>query len=105
MPAVQILALNKPGVAPQIVLRGAHLASENEGPSRKKALLLKEALALKAPLQIKAAELWLKLGKADQALRELEALPSRTWECGWAIKTRIAAMGVLRERSEVTVHN
>jgi hypothetical protein len=52
-------------------------------------------------LQIQAAEYWLKLGEADLALKELEALPSRTWKCGWALKTRIAAMGVLRERSEV----
>jgi hypothetical protein len=54
-------------------------------------------------LQIKAAEYWLKLGLADEALRELEKLPSRSWKCGWALKTRIAAMGMLRERSEVMV--
>jgi hypothetical protein len=54
-------------------------------------------------IQIKAAEYWLKLGEADQALRELEALPTRTWKCGWALKTRIAAIGVLRERSQVVV--
>jgi hypothetical protein len=52
-------------------------------------------------LRIKAAEYWLKLGEADQALRDLENLPSRIWECGWALKTRIAAIGALRERSEV----
>jgi hypothetical protein len=39
---------------------------------------------------------------SDQALRELEALPARTWTCGWALKTRIAAMGALRGRDEVT---
>ena len=55
-------------------------------------------------LQIKAAEYWLKLGEADQALRELEALPSRSWKCGWALKTRIAAMGALRGRDEMHVH-
>lgn len=53
-------------------------------------------------LQIKAAEYWLKLGEADQALKELEALPSRSWTCGWALRTRIAAMGVLRGRDELT---
>jgi hypothetical protein len=62
-----------------------------------------ELLPINEALQIKAAEYWLKLGEADQALRELEALPSRSWKCGWALKTRIAAMGVLRGRSEVTV--
>ena len=55
-------------------------------------------------IQIKAAEYWLKLGEADQALGELDALPSRFWTCGWAMKTRIAAMGVLRRRrDELTV--
>jgi hypothetical protein len=52
-------------------------------------------------LPIKAAEYWLKLGEADQALKELEALPSRIWRCRWALKTRIAAIGVLRERGQV----
>src|ERR1017187_6321795 len=47
-------------------------------------------LPINDALQIKAAEYWLKLGEADQALKELEALPTRTWKCGWAIKTRIA---------------
>jgi hypothetical protein len=56
-------------------------------------------LTIHDALQIKAAEYWLKLGEADLALKELEALPTRIWKCGWAIKTRIAAMGVLRERS------
>ena len=60
-------------------------------------------LSLQPSLQIKAAEYWLKLGGADQALRELEALPSTSWTCGWAMKTRIAAMGVLKKgRDELT---
>jgi hypothetical protein len=54
-------------------------------------------------LQIQAAEFWLKLGEADQAWRELEKLPTTIWRCRWALKTRIAAMGVLRERREVAV--
>jgi hypothetical protein len=60
-------------------------------------------LPLQDSLQIQAAEYWLKLGEADQALKELEALPSRSWKCGWALKTRIAAMGALRERDERTI--
>ena len=54
-------------------------------------------------LQIKAAEFWLKPGEADLALKELECLPSKIWNHGWAIKTRIAAIGALRERTEMTV--
>ena len=68
-----------------------------------KTLPMQEAPPLKNSLQIKAAEYWLKLGEADQALRELEALPSGIWKCGWALKTRIAAMGVLRERDGKTI--
>jgi hypothetical protein len=62
-----------------------------------------EVLPINDALPIQA-EYWLELGKADQALKELEALPSRSWKCGWALKTWIAAMGVLRERDERTVH-
>jgi hypothetical protein len=64
-----------------------------------------KTLPIQDSLQIKAAEYWLKLGEADQALKELEKLPSRIWKCGWALKTRIAAIGVLRERSQVVVQN
>ena len=60
-----------------------------------------KSLTIQDSLQIKAAEYWLKLGEADQALRELEALPSRIWKSGWALKTRIAAMGALRKRGEM----
>jgi hypothetical protein len=62
-------------------------------------------LPMQDSLQIKAAEYWLKLGEADQALRELENLPSNIWKCGWAVRTRIAAMGVLRQRNEFMVQN
>jgi hypothetical protein len=90
MQPVNILAPNAqfiPGVAQSV---------------KAKTLTIQEAPPLKNSLQIKAAEYWLKLGEADQALRELEALPPRSWKCGWALKTRIAAMGALRGRDEVT---
>jgi hypothetical protein len=41
------------------------------------------------------------LGEADQALQELESLPQNTWKNRAAIKIRIAAMGMLRERAEL----
>jgi len=59
-------------------------------------------LPIQDSLQVKAAEYWLKLGEADQALKELEKLPSKSWKCGWALKTRIAAIGALRGRDEMT---
>ena len=90
MQAVQILVPNDqivPGVAQSV---------------KPKTLTIQEAPPLKNSLQIKAAEYWLKLGEADQALRELEALPSRFWNHRWALRTWIAAMGVLRRRDEMT---
>ena len=65
-------------------------------------LKAKNRLSVKEAIQIKAAEHWLNLGEADPALRELEALPSRSWKCSWALKTRIAALGALRGRDEMT---
>ncbi len=62
-----------------------------------------QPLTIQDSLQIKAAEYWLKLGEADKALRELEALPSRSWKCGWTLRIRIAAMVRLRERDERTI--
>jgi hypothetical protein len=55
-------------------------------------------LPINDAIQIKAAEYWLRLGEADEALRELEKL-SETWNSPAAIKVRVAAIGML----EVTV--
>jgi len=52
-------------------------------------------LPLEDAVRVKSAELWLKLGEADEALRELERLPSRSWDHVWALKTRILALAVL----------
>jgi len=60
------------------------------------------SLPINDALHIKTAESglhWLKLGEADQALRELENLPENTWNNRVAIKIRVAAIGVLRERA------
>jgi hypothetical protein len=55
-------------------------------------------LPLNDAIQIQAAEYWLTLGEADEALRELEKL-SETWNSPTAIKVRVAALDVLGERS------
>ena len=62
-----------------------------------------EVLPINNALQIQAAEYWLKLGEADLALKELDALPTRIWRCSWALETRIAAIGVLRGRDELKI--
>jgi hypothetical protein len=55
-------------------------------------------LPINHAIQIRAAEYWLSLGEADEALRELEKLP-QTWNHPAAIKVRVAALEVLAERS------
>jgi hypothetical protein len=77
-----------------------HAVGEHPGVAQS---VKEKTLAIQDSLQIKAAESRLELGEADQALKELETLPSRIWKCGWALKTRIAAMGALRERDEKAV--
>jgi hypothetical protein len=43
-------------------------------------------------LRVKAAHYWLALGESDQALRELEALPSHAWQHPLAVAVRLAAL-------------
>ncbi len=59
-----------------------------------------QVLSLGNAVLIKSAEYWLKLGEADQALRELEGLPQDTWNHPAALKARVAAIGALRGISE-----
>jgi hypothetical protein len=54
-------------------------------------------------LQIKAAEYWLRLGEADEALSELENLPRKSWESPYAIEIRVTALGMLKEKNEIAV--
>ena len=60
-------------------------------------------LPISDALQIKGAEYWLKLGEADEALRELERLPGLTWKHPAALKARIAALGMLRENNQTAI--
>jgi hypothetical protein len=59
----------------------------------------KDRLPLSHALQVRSAEYWLRLGEADQALRELEALPQSAWNHHSAVEARVAAVGVLQERT------
>ena len=54
-------------------------------------------------VRIKSAELWLTLGKADEALRGLEALPRTAWIDSSARKVRVAALRVLDGRTGAIV--
>jgi hypothetical protein len=57
-------------------------------------------LPTKDAIRIRAAEYWLKLGEADQALRELEGL-QQTWNHPSAVKIRVAAIEMLNGRGKV----
>jgi hypothetical protein len=59
-------------------------------------------LSLSHALRIKGAEYWLKLGEADEALRELERLPGLTWKHPTALKARIAAIG-MQENNQTAI--
>jgi len=60
-------------------------------------------LSLSHSIRIKSAEFWLILGEADEAMRELEALPGGAWNHPSAKKVRVAALRVLDERTGVIV--
>jgi hypothetical protein len=73
-------------IRPHHNLRSPHIAQ------------LPDLLPINDAIQIQAAEYWLKLGEADQALRELENL-SHTWNHPAATKVRVAAIGMLRSEA------
>ena len=56
-------------------------------------------LPLEDAVLVGSAEFWLKLGQADEALRELERLPSGTSNHPWALKVRLAAVHALGDLS------
>ena len=60
-------------------------------------------LSLSHAIQVKSAEYWLRLGEADEAVRELESLPQTAWNHPSAVKARVAALEVLAQRREAIV--
>ena len=50
------------------------------------------SLPLGDALRIQSAHYWLELGQPDEALRELEALPSRAWRHPLTVEVRLAAL-------------
>jgi hypothetical protein len=68
-------------------------------PGCHQAIPSKDRLPLSHALRVRSAEYWLRLGDADQALRELEALPKSAWNHPSAVETRVAAVGALQEKT------
>ena len=50
------------------------------------------SLSMGDALRIQSAHYWLELGQPDEALRELEALPSRVWLHPLTVRVRLAAL-------------
>ena len=60
-------------------------------------------LSLSHLIRIKSAEFWLILGDPDSALKELEALSSKTWNHPSGVKVRCDALEVMDERTGASV--
>ncbi|HEU5069519.1 MAG TPA: hypothetical protein VFV96_03790 [Verrucomicrobiae bacterium] len=54
-----------------------------------------EGVPLADAVRIQAAEFWLALGLADQAARELEALPAATACHPWTLRTQLTIVSAL----------
>jgi len=89
-------------IIPLIKAKANHARHNKPGPGL--ATSLTGRLSLSHAIQVKSAEYWLKLGKADEAVRALESLPQTASNHPSAIKVRIAALEVLRERTGEIVH-
>jgi hypothetical protein len=63
--------------------------------------LVNGRFSLSHAIRVKSAEYWLRLGEADEALRELEALPKHAWNHPAAVKVRVAALEVLGETGAI----
>jgi len=61
-----------------------------------------DQLSIPHAVRIQSAKSWLELGQADEALRELEALPMKAWNHSLAVQARVAAIGALNERNQVS---
>jgi hypothetical protein len=62
-------------------------------------------LSLPHALRVKSAEYWLRLGEADQAIRELEDLPKTAWDHQAAVKVRVAALDALGQKTGAIVQS
>jgi hypothetical protein len=72
-----------------------------QGPRRP--VSINTQLPISHAVRVKNAEYWLRLGEADEAVRELESLPQTAWNHPSAVKARVAALEVLAQRREAIV--
>ena len=91
----------KPFIQSVKILRAAQFPAAQATLPSKDVLRIEGALPIEDAIQVRSAEYWLELGEADQALKELEALPATSWNHGWATKIRDVASAVLRGREEM----
>ncbi len=96
-----VLPIAPGGVALELVVAMQRRQKANQGePSRAAS---EQPLSLSHRLRIKSAEFWLKLGEADQALKELDYLPKAASSHPAALKAVVNALGILREQREIQV--
>ena len=100
--AVQIQAPSDQSIQKLPIKPTAHHANHDK-PDPGQSTSLPGQISLSHQIRIKSAEYWLRLGEADEAVRELEALPSRSWNHPPAVKVRVAALEVLGERTGAIV--
>lgn len=83
----------------------AHLARHagHNQPDPHPATPIGGRLPLPYAVLVKSAEYWLRSGEADGAVRELEALPSRSWNHPAVVKLHVAVLEVLDKRSGAVV--
>jgi hypothetical protein len=77
--------------------------TNQENSTSQQPSLINNQLSTSHAVRVKSAEYWLERSQADQALRELEALATQAWNHPLAVKARVASIGDLNERSQLTV--
>ena len=81
-------------IEPQDLMESPRLGSPR--PASRTPERRASGLAIDVAVRIKSAELWLNLGCPEEALRQLEALPSIAWMHPAVIRARVRALKALR---------
>ena len=100
---VEVYSLALDSICPTPSATIVRMKREERFLSTAEILVLGNRLAISHAFRVKCAEYWLKLGEADEALRELQALPHSTNSHPAAVKAHVAAIGGFRQRNERAV--